>query len=99
MNEGSPCLIRTNRKQYPAEISDEVKKSDRGESTFRQCGNLVATAWKDNKVVNIASTLANPSDHTTVNRRQKDGTQLAVHCPLCVALYNKYMGVSTSKIS
>ena len=83
--------ICTNRKQYPAEIS-EVKKRSRGESVFRQCGNLVATAWKDNKVVNIASTLADPQDHTTVNRRQKDGTQLAVQCPLCVALYNKYMG-------
>ena len=23
---------------------------------------------------------------------QKDGTQLAVHCPMCVAMYNKYMG-------
>ena len=85
------CTIRTNRKQYPTEISDEVKKSSCGESVFRQCGNLVATAWKD-KVVNIASTLADPLDHTTVNRRQKDGTQLAIQCPLCVALYNKYMG-------
>ena len=52
----------------------------------------MATAWKDNKVVNIASTLADPAEHTTVNRRQKDGTQLAVQYPLCVALYNKYMG-------
>ena len=84
--------IRTNRKQYPAEISEEVKKSSRGESAFHQCGNLVATAWKDNKVVNIASTLADPADHTTITRRQKDGTQLDVQCPLCVALYNKYMG-------
>ena len=54
-------------------------------------GNLVATAWKDKKVVNITSTLADPADHTTVTRRQKDGTQLDVQCPLCVALY-KYMG-------
>ena len=84
--------IRTNRKQYPAEISEEAKRLSRGESVFRQCGNLVATAWKDNKVVNIASTLANPDEYTTVNRQQKDGTQLAVRCPMCVALYNKYMG-------
>ena len=46
--------------------------------------NIVATAWKDKKVVSIASTLA---DHTTVIRLQKDGTQMAVQCPLCVALY------------
>ena len=84
--------IRTNRKQYPAEISEEAKRLSRGESVFRQCGNLVATAWKDNKVVNIASTLANQDEYTTVNRQQKDGTQLAVRCPTCVALYNKYMG-------
>ena len=80
--------IRTNRKQYPAEISEEVKKLSHGEFVFRQSGNLTATAWKDNKVVNIASTLAGPEDHTTVNRRQKDGTKLAVNCPMCVALYN-----------
>ena len=86
--------IRTNRKHYPAEISEEVKKHSRGESVFCQCGNLVTTVWKDNKVVNIALTLADPQDPTTVNRRQKDGTQLAVQCPLCVALY-KYMGAST----
>ena len=84
--------IRTNRKQYPAEISEEVKKLSRGEFVFRQSGNLVATAWKDNKVVNMASTLARPDDHTTVDRRQKDGTRRAVQCPLCVALYNRFMG-------
>ena len=85
--------ICTNRKQSPAEITEEeVKKCNRGESAFRQCRNLVATAWKDNNVVNIASTLADPQEHTTVNRRPKDGTQLAVQCHLCVAFYNKYMG-------
>ena len=87
--------IRTNRKQYPAEISEEVKKLSRGQFVFRQSGNLVATAWKDNKVVNMASTLARPDDHTTVDRRQKDGTRRAVQCPLCVALYNRFMGVWT----
>ena len=59
--------IRTNREQYPAEISEEVKKYYHGESAFCQCGNLVATAWKDNKVVNIVSKLADPQEHTTVN--------------------------------
>ena len=52
----------------------------------------MATAWKNNKVVNIVSTLADPGDHTSVNRRQKDGTQLTVQCPQCVALYNRYIG-------
>ena len=84
--------IRTNRKQYPKEISEEAKKLQRGGSVFRQSGNLVAIAWKDNKVVNIVSTLASPTDTTSVNRTQKDGTKVAVPCPRSVALYNEYMG-------
>ena len=39
---------RTNRKNFPSEISEEVKKFERGGSVFRQCGKIVATAWKDN---------------------------------------------------
>ena len=60
--------IRTNRKNFPSEISEEAKKFERGGSVFRQCGKIVATAWKNNKVVNIASTLADPTQLTTVKR-------------------------------
>ena len=51
----------------------------------------MATAWKDNTVVNVASTLADPTKLTTVKRRQKDGTRIDVECPLCIVLY-EYMG-------
>ena len=59
---------------------------------FRQCGKIVATAWKDNRVVNVANTLADPTQLATVKRRQKDGTRINVDCPLCIALYNEYIG-------
>ena len=49
--------IRTNRNNFPSEISEETKRLQRGESRFQQCGNIVATAWKDTKVVNVVSTL------------------------------------------
>ena len=75
--------IRTNRKNFPSEISEETKKFQRGGSVFRQCGNI-ATAWKDNRVVNVTSTLADPTELTTVKRRQKDGTRIDVECPLCI---------------
>ena len=84
--------IRTNRKNFPSEISNEVKRVQRGEYSFRQCGNLVSIAWKDNKVVNVVSTLSNATETTLVQRRQKDGTRIAVTCPLSIALYNRYMG-------
>ena len=69
------ATIRTNRKQYPTEMSVPAKHLQRGEFLFRQCGNIVAVAWKDNKVVNVVSSLASPNDTTTVNRTQKDGSR------------------------
>ena len=70
----------TNWKLYASEISEEAKRFNCGQSTLRQCGNLVATALKD-KVVNVISTLATPSESTSVQRWQKDGTRLTVECP------------------
>ena len=64
--------IRTNRKNFPSQISEDAKKLPRGDSVFRQCGNFVATAWKDSKVVNIASSLADPTDQKTAERRYQD---------------------------
>ena len=84
--------IRTNRKNFPFVISEEAKRFQRGESTFRQSNDIVATAWKDSKVVNVASTLADPTEHTTVKRTQKNCTRIAVECPVCVALYHRFMG-------
>lgn len=80
-----------NRKNFPSKIN-EVKKFQRRGSVFRQCRKIVATAWKDNRVVNVASTLADPTELTTVKRQQKDGTRIDVECLLCIALYNEYMG-------
>ena len=51
--------IRTNRKQYPSEINTEAQKFKRGEYTFRQRGNVVATAWKDEVRLCIITELLN----------------------------------------
>ena len=78
--------IRTNRKNFPSEISNEAKKFSRGESVLHQSGQISVCAWKDNKVVNVATMLASPTDTTTVKRTRKDGTRLdvtfrcALHC-------------------
>ena len=84
--------IRTNCKNFLSEISQDAKKLQREGSVFHQCGNIVTTSWRDNKMVNVASTLASPTDLTTVRRQQKDGTRIDVECPRSVALYNQYMG-------
>lgn len=81
-------MITTNCNNFPSEISEETKR----ESVFQQCGNVIASAWKDIKVVNGTSTLASPTELTTVKRRQKDSSRIDIHCPLCIALYKKYVG-------
>ena len=73
----------------PTETSTQLKLVKRQRSScgvFRQCRNLVATAWKD-KVVNIAWTLADPVVHDC--QPMIKGQYTAVQCPLCVVLYNK----------
>ena len=37
--------IRTNRKNFPSEMSNEAKKFKRGEFVFRQYGDIVVTSW------------------------------------------------------
>ena len=39
----------------------------------------------------VVSTNSDPSESTQVQHRQKDGTSVAVRCPMSVYLYNKYM--------
>ena len=83
--------IRSNRKYFPKEMLVGVKSLSRGDHVFRQCGNLVATVWKDSKPVTLMSTSCQPTATTTANRRQKDGSKLVVSCPECVSEYNRFM--------
>ena len=58
----------------------------------RQKGNLVATAWRDRKLVYIMSTNTDPRASTMVQRKERDGTCSMVSCPESVAQYNQFMG-------
>ena len=64
----------------------------RGEYRFRQRGNLVATTWRDRKLVYVMSTNPSPSDITVVKRRAKDGSVDDVTCPESISRYNRFMG-------
>ena len=58
----------------------------------RQRDNLVASVWRDRKLVYVMSTNSNPKGDTTVQRRERDGTAQQVPCPPSVVVYNKFMG-------
>ena len=50
----------------------EVKALRKGELKFYHRGNLIASVWKDMKLVCFLSTQSNPVGHQTVNRKQRD---------------------------
>ena len=50
--------VRINRRDFPADLKRE--KLVRGEIRTRQCGNLVATMWKDKRVESLLSTNTPP---------------------------------------
>ena len=65
---------------------------ERGDSQIVQMGGVMALLWRDNKVVTLLSSNAQPQQHSTVQRREYTGNRTDVHCPLAMDLYNRYMG-------
>ena len=64
----------------------------RGDSEVVQNGDMTGILWKDNRVVTLLSTNAQPQNHSTVQCRQRDGSRRDVPCPEAMDLYNRYMG-------
>ena len=70
---------------YPGDLK-------RDESVSRQRDNLVASVWRDRKLVYLMSTNSHPEGNTTVQRRERDGSVQQIPCPPSVVEYNKFMG-------
>ena len=54
--------------------------------------DLVATVWKDKRLVHFLSSQSNPVGNETVNRKQRDGTVIPVRSAPVVKSYNKNIG-------
>ena len=85
----SAGTVRQDRVGFPSAL--KTAQLAQGEISFRQRGSLVATVWRDKRIVSTLSTMTSPTDTTTVDRRQKDGTVRTISCPMSVAIYNRYM--------
>lgn len=57
-----------------------------------QSGNLVASVWRDRKLVYVMSTNSDAEGDTSVQRKERDGSAKVIPCPPNVVVYNKYMG-------
>ena len=64
----------------------------RGDSLIVQADKVSASACMDRKVVMVMSTNCQPSDSSTVQRKQKDGNSVEVPCPASIISYNRFMG-------
>ena len=83
--------VQSNRKDFPTDILSGAKTMTRGQSSFRQSGDLSAMVWMDKKPVTLLSTLATPNEIVSVKRKKKDGSAVEVACPKAVKVYNEFM--------
>ena len=83
---------RSNRKYYPKDLVVD-KKVAMGYLDYRSNGPIVATVWKDKRIIHFLTTIhmAKCSLPITAKRREKDGTQKDVECPPCLPDYQKFM--------
>lgn len=91
----SCATTRANRKDFPKDLAannPHVKRLKQGEALFRRKNNVIATTWKDKKLVHFISTESNPVGNESVNRKQRDGTIVQVPTVPVVKTYNKSMG-------
>lgn len=91
--------VRPNRKYLPKDIVDakqqQVKNLARGESLFKQTGNLVCVTWKDKKNVHLLSTLPEGTDMGQVERKVKSQGRWEKKNfpqPKLIQMYNAHMG-------
>ena len=80
--------VRPNRIGYPADLvktNAEIRRMPRGASEWRQCEGMVATAWKDNRLVHYLSSAHTPDwppntpSVTTQRRRKEQLWSFSVH--------------------
>jgi len=87
--------IRTNRKGYPRALvptNAAARRLERGASDWLMCGPLLASCWKDKRMVYYLSSCHEPEDETlTTERRNKDGTAIQIPCTPTVQAYAQFM--------
>jgi len=87
--------VRVNRLGCLKELGPkepDIKRLNQGESLFLRINNVVATVWRDKRLVNFLSTQSNPVGDNTVRRKQRDGSVIDETSVPVVNSYNKHMG-------
>lgn len=84
--------VRRHRKNLPGLVKQKLKL-EKGQYKWRVKGNVAFIVWQDSKEVLLLTNAFHPKvDKTTIMRTQKDGSKMAIECPLAVKEYTKRMG-------
>lgn len=83
--------VMTNRINPPQNmITNSTKNINRGDyQVFNHTSNANLINWKDNKVVNVLTSL--PTAVYFADRKSSDGMRKKFPCPTVISLYTKYM--------
>ena len=84
--------VMMNRKYFPKDLVTTKKNLQRGEHKYLCSDNFASVVWCEWNPIYFLSSYHDPSVTKSVNRKNKDGTVVAVTCPELVTDYNKYMG-------
>ncbi|WAR19293.1 PGBD3-like protein [Mya arenaria] len=83
--------VRVNRIGFPKDLKKPRDVRQRGEFKVLQKDAVVATVWKDKRLIYHLSTLSQPADIRDARRRVL-GNHLELQQPHTVYAYNKFMG-------
>ncbi|KAI3652734.1 hypothetical protein MP228_002159 [Amoeboaphelidium protococcarum] len=83
--------FQKNRKGFPKEMAKQVEKMERGGFLWAVSNGLMATSWKDKKVVTALTNFHKSGEATPVRRYDKKGKPLELQRPAIIQDYNQYM--------
>ncbi|XP_047103494.1 piggyBac transposable element-derived protein 4-like [Schistocerca piceifrons] len=90
-NKINACgTVNPNRKSLPMLKSEkEMKRGDYDWATSNT--GLSVMKWKDKRSVHLLSNFHDPTQKTEVTRKEKDGNEIKVSCPIALSVYNANM--------
>ena len=91
-NTYSCATARSNRRKFPDSLKRPKLKRGENVSELVEGSEIQCFVWQDKKVVSFINTVYDPTEQSQVKRKNKDGSQALIPCPVAVKQYNMYMG-------
>ena len=90
-NLGLHGTVRSDRKGLPNFMKKKTKLKKRRTFMENKKNKTLAILWKDNRHITLLTSAHEPQKVMKVKRKQKDGSQIEVSCPITIYEYTCYM--------